>query len=151
MENVNIEIGMYIRGFEGISRITKIENHHHLGIIVGTDNNKGNIHYNKDFIGYLLPNETNEDKKFINDCIKKSPIDLIKSGDIITFVDDDEVYKVICVPNKEVGLDIFYLAKNYDGETEDISVEKEQMEKYIESILTKEQFERERYKIRRYL
>lgn len=74
-------------------------------------------------------------------------IDLIEVGDIITFKEDDDVYKVICIPDKKVGLDIFYLAKNYDGETEDISISKKQMEIYIKSIVTKEKFEEMEYKL----
>lgn len=81
--------------------------------------------------------------------IKSSPniIDLIEIGDIITFKDDYVVYNVIALPNEEVGLDVFYLAKHYDGETEDIEISKKLMQKYINSIVTREQFERCEYKI----
>ena len=74
-------------------------------------------------------------------------IDLIEIGDIITFKDDYVVYNVIALPDNEVGLDVFFLAKHYDGESEDIEVSKKEMQKYINSIVTKEQFERCEYKI----
>ena len=95
----------------------------------------------------LLPDY--EYRTYEEDIDKSSPniIDLIEIGDIITFKDDYVVYNVIALPDNEVGLDIFYLAKNYDGETEDISISKEQMEKYIKSIVTKEQFESMEYKV----
>ena len=102
--------------------------------------------YSDVYYDYIMVNDDLIKKE---DIIKSSPniIDLIEVGDIITFKEDDDVYKVICIPDKEVGLDIFYLAKNYDGETEDISISKEQMEKYIKSIVTKEQFESMEYKV----
>ena len=64
-------------------------------------------------------------------------------GDIITFKDDEDIYKVIGLPID--GDNSFYLAKNYDGETEDIRVTYENMSESIRSIVTKEQFERMEY------
>lgn len=74
-------------------------------------------------------------------------IDLLKIGDIITFKDDCDVYRIASVPDKEVALDVFYLEKNYDGETEDICVEQDEMQEWINSIVTKEQFEEMEYKV----
>ena len=95
----------------------------------------------------LLPNC--EFHIYEEDISKSSPniIDLIEIGDIITFKDDYVVYNVIALPDNAVGLDVFYLAKTYDGETEDISVSKEQMEKYIKSIVTKEMYSSVEYKV----
>lgn len=74
-------------------------------------------------------------------------IDLIEVGDIITFKDDEDVYKVIGRPDKECALEVFYLAKKYDGNTEDIMVYPDEMKKYIKSIVTREQFENMEYKV----
>ena len=81
--------------------------------------------------------------------IKTSPniIDLIEVGDVITFKNDNDVYRVACVPDKELALDDFYLEKNFDGETEDICVEQDTMQKCINSIVTKEQFSAMEYRI----
>lgn len=74
-------------------------------------------------------------------------IDLLEVGDIITFKDDCDVYRIASVPDKEIALDVFYLEKNYDGETEDICVEQDEMQEWINSIVTKEQFEEMEYKV----
>ena len=68
-------------------------------------------------------------------------------GDIITFKDDEDVYRIISIPNKEMGAEDFYLAKNFDGYTEDIFVRYEYMKEHINSIVTKEQFEAMKYEI----
>ena len=97
-----------------------------------------------------LPDKKWEDKyitEYNNIKISPSIIDLIEVGDIITLDSDDNIYKVGGVPNNEVGLDIFYLDKNYDGETEDISIYPKDMKKHIKSIITKEQFESMEYKV----
>lgn len=74
-------------------------------------------------------------------------IDLIEVGDVITFKEDEDVYKVSHIPNKKCGLKDFYLVKNYDGETEDIFVKYDVMKKDINSIVTKEQFKSMQYKV----
>ncbi len=74
-------------------------------------------------------------------------IDLIEVGDVITIKDDDDVYKILQIPSKEWDFEDFYLVKNYDGETEDIFVEYEEMKEYINSIVTKEQFKSVEYKV----
>lgn len=68
------------------------------------------------------------------------PIDLLEPGDIITFKDDEDIYRIIQVPSEKWNFKNFYLAKNYDGETEDIFVEYEYMKENIERILLKEKF-----------
>lgn len=99
-------------------------------------------------IYYVIGSATNSYIEY-QDVIKSSPniIDLIAVGDIITFKDDEDVYKVIGIPNKECALEVFYLAKNYDGNTEDIMVYPDEMKKYIKSIVTKEQFESMKYEV----
>ena len=74
---------------------------------------------------------------------------LICVGDIITFKDDEDVYKVNCIPNKESACACFYLV--FDCPilcgVEDISVSIEEMQKTLETITTKEQFEQMSYRI----
>lgn len=74
-------------------------------------------------------------------------IDLIEVGDVITFKEDKDVYRVLQIPSKEWEFEDFYLVKNYDGETEDIFVKYDYMKEYINSIVTKEQFESVQYKV----
>ena len=68
------------------------------------------------------------------------PIELLEQGDIITFKDDEDIYIITQVPSKKWSFKNFYLAKNFDGETEDIFVEYEYMKENIERILSKEKF-----------
>lgn len=74
-------------------------------------------------------------------------IDLLEVGDIITFKEDEDVYKILQIPNEKCGLKDFYLVKNYDGITEDIFVKYDEMKEYINSIVTKEKFEIMQYKV----
>ena len=74
-------------------------------------------------------------------------IDLLEVGDIITFKEDEDVYKILQIPNEKCGLKDFYLVKNFDGETEDIFVKYDYMKEYINSIVTKEKFEIMQYKV----
>ena len=85
----------------------------------------------------------------INTILKASHniIDLIEVGDIITFKDDEDVYRIISIPMKEMGTEDFYLAKNFDGYTEDMFVRYEYMKEHIKSIVTKELFESMEYKV----
>lgn len=93
-----------------------------------------------------------KDIRFIGDedIIKASDklIDLIERNDIITLKNDNDVYKVLSVPDEKVGSDCFYLVFDYEKEfgVEDIRVTKEEMEENLCSIVTKEQFEQVKYK-----
>ena len=77
--------------------------------------------------------------------------DLIEVGDIITFKNDKDIYRVNCIPNKENGCECFYLEFDYADKygVEDIRVFIEEMENDLESIVTKEQFSSMEYKVRR--
>lgn len=74
-------------------------------------------------------------------------IDLIEVGDVITFKEDEDVYKIIGVPNEKYACKFFHLAKEFDGGTEDIIVGYGYMKESINSIVTKEQFESVQYKV----
>ena len=76
-------------------------------------------------------------------------IDLIEVGDVITFKNDEDVYRVSCVPNEESACDCFYLVFNYATQygVEDIEVSKEIMQNTLESVITREQFEKIAYKV----
>ena len=78
-----------------------------------------------------------------------SIIDLIEVGDVITFKNDEDVYRVSCVPNEESACDCFYLVFNYAIQygLEDIEVSKEIMQNTLESVITREQFEKIAYKV----
>ena len=86
---------------------------------------------------------------YIKDVVKASDniIDLLEVGDIITFKEDEDVYKILQIPNEKCGLKDFYLVKNYDGITEDIFVKYDEMKEYINSIVAKEKFEIMQYKV----
>ena len=90
--------------------------------------------------------------RFINDykpVASHNIIDLIEVGDIITFKNDKDVYRVNCIPNKESGCECFYLEFDYADKygVEDIRVYKKEMKNDLESIMTKEQFESMSYKV----
>ena len=76
-------------------------------------------------------------------------IDLLEVGDVITFKNDEDVYKINCIPNYEYGNDDFYLVFDYakQFDCEDIRVTKEEMKEILNSIVTKEQFESMSYKV----
>lgn len=75
--------------------------------------------------------------------------DLIKVGDVLTFKDDNDVYKVNCIPNKKSGCEYFYLEFDYENKfgVEDIQLSVVEMKNSLESIMTKEQFESVSYKV----
>lgn len=132
---MKLEVGQFVRTKDGlILKINDIED------IYTTDNI---------FIGMCI---YDNEGHFINDVeiIKASfePTDLIEVGDIITFKNKKEVYKVISVPNEEFDNEYFYLEFNYIERygVEDIRVSIKEMEKYIYSICTKECFESMSYK-----
>lgn len=76
-------------------------------------------------------------------------IDLIEVGDVITFKNDEDVYKINCVPNEESTCDCFYLVFDYATQygLEDIEVSKETMLNTLESVITREQFSQMEYKV----
>ena len=88
---------------------------------------------------------------FNDDIIKASYniTDLIEVGDIITFKNDKDIYRVNCIPNKENGCECFYLEFDYADKygVEDIRVFIEEMENDLESIVTKEQFSSMEYRL----
>ena len=85
------------------------------------------------------------------DIIKASHniIDVLEVGDVVTFKNDEDVYKINCVPNEESACDCFYLVFNYAIQygLEDIEVSKETMQNTLESVITREQFEQIAYKV----
>lgn len=128
---MKLEVGMYVRTEKGIYKINYFINNNYTQKFTYIDN-KG--------VSNIL-----EEKEIIK--ASHNIIDLIEVGDVITFKEDNDVYKVLHIPNKKCGLKDFYLVKNYDGQTEDIFVEYNEMKKYINSIVTKEQFESVSYKL----
>lgn len=139
---MKLEEGMYVRTKIGVAKIIDFEER--------TD---------RDNCYYLDKNIVEEDDytscciydyKFYLEQVKKASyniIDLLEIGDIITFKNDDDVYKIIGVPNKKYACKFFYLAKEFDGATEDIIVGYDYMKESINSIVTKEQFESMQYKV----
>lgn len=85
------------------------------------------------------------------DIIKASHniIDVLEVGDVVTFKNDEDVYKINCVPNEESTCDCFYLVFDYATQygLEDIEVSKETMLNTLESVITREQFEQIAYKV----
>lgn len=153
MKNLTINVGDYVRNKYGIARVIEVSE--------DVYNHTITLKFDRD-ICFIVDKETGETKYRMNclpltndidiDKINFSPniIDLIEVGDVLTLKEDDDVYRVIALPDKEVGLDdMFYFAKRYDGETEDIMIYKKTLEKEIVSIVTKEQFESMEYKIER--
>lgn len=122
---MKLEAGMCVRTDEGI--ITKI-----------IDNRDNVIIKTSDYTTHLR-----------SKVIKASHniIDLIEVGDVITFKEDEDVYKIIGVPNEKYACKFFHLAKEFDGGTEDIIVGYGYMKESINSIVTKEQFESVQYKV----
>ena len=132
---MKLEIGMYVRTKAGM-----------IAKIVSKEDVSGSLH--REEIMFILDNGNRlalHSKKVIKASF--NIIDLIEVGDVITFKEDEDVYKVSHIPSKKCGLKDFYLVKNYDGETEDIFVEYDVMKKDINSIVTKEQFESVQYKV----
>lgn len=133
---MKLEVGMYARLNDGtIGKITKYEyREQYINCHI--------IWLNNERVGEAL--EPYEFKASHN------IIDLIEVGDIITFEDDRDVYKVHCIPNEYQ--EEFWLVFEHEGAAqlgfEDIEVSKEVMEESLESILTKEEFENRRIKIR---
>ena len=137
---MELKEGIYVRTKLGISKYLRKYEDSEMYLFDKLDENLwsgdiANVLYRCDIYGTIIKASYNI-------------IDLIEIGDIITFKNDDDVYKVICVPNEECALEVFYLAKNYDGETEDIIVYKDDMRKYIDRILTKEKFKKDSYEVK---
>ena len=76
-------------------------------------------------------------------------IDVLEVGDVVTFKNDEDVYKINCVPNEESACDCFYLVFDYATQygLEDIEVSKETMLNTLESVITREQFSQIAYKV----
>ena len=126
---MKLEVGMYVRTDNGI--IGKI--YEQIGDMFTYKDS------NRNYITYDLSH---------NEILKASHsiIDLIEAGDIITFKNSNDVYKVSSIPNDMI--DGFYLEYDLNyPETEDIYVDKEEMENALKSIVTKEQFENMSYKV----
>lgn len=132
---MKLEKGLYVRTEEG--KIFKTD-----GDLIYLNNDKTILHK----IITRIPHDTASYK-----VVKASSdvIDILQVGDIITFKEDEDVYKVLQIPvlYEDEDSKHFYLVKNYDGETEDIFVEYDEMKEYINSITTKEQFEKISYKL----
>lgn len=103
-------------------------------IISFQSNNNINVRYKNDIQLVLIGN-----LKASDDITR-----LICVGDIITFKDDEDVYRVICIPNKESACDCFYLGFDYLTKYK-VSIKK--MQDTIQTIITKEQFESMSYRI----
>ena len=63
---------------------------------------------------------------------------LLEIGDLITFDDSDDIYKIIAIPKPRYGLKVFYLAYDLCDDKEDISCSVQYMEEHITSVLTHE-------------
>ena len=127
---MKIEVGMYVRTDNGI--IGKI--YEKIGDMFTYKDS------NRDYITYGLLH---------SEIIKASNniIDLIEVGDIITFKFSNDVYKVLCVPNKKVGCEDFYFEYDISQEFEDLRMKPEMVKGQIKSIVTKEQMEQMAYKV----
>ena len=137
---MKIEPNMYVRTKKGIAKIVEIfdkENEPYYGVKYRTDTFL-EIYYDSEYIG-------DEDISKASHNI----IDLIEVGDVITFKNDEDVYRVSCVPNEESACYCFYLVFNYATQygVEDIEVSKETMQNTLESVITREQFEKIAYKV----
>lgn len=125
---MKLEVGMYVRTNEGIGTVQRIYN----------NKNDCTVKFKKGHV-----------KKWVT-IFKASHniIDLIEVGDVITFKNDKDVYRVTCIPNKKYACNCFYLEFNHlELGVEDIFVSKTEMKKNLYSIVTKEQFESMQYKI----
>lgn len=138
-QRMKLEVGQFIRfkdkrGIEYIRKITSVNTTYpdrlYAGIYIDKEANNSN--------GVSLKNIVNTDFEAIN---------LLKAGDVITFKDDEDVYRILQVPDNEDMFEDFYLAKEYGGSTEDIFVTYDEMKEYIDTIVTKEQFEQMTYKV----
>ena len=141
---MKLEIGMYVRTHFGIRKIKNIKKDNGYGKprvkVIELDRILDTI--------FKFDYEFYTDEKVIKECkASHNIIDLIEVGDVITFKEDKDVYRVLQIPSKEWEFEDFYLVKNYDGETEDIFVRYKYMKEYIKSIVTKEQFESMQYKV----
>ena len=133
---MKLEVGMYVRlqnDAENIVIINRIANVFETTILTENDGSIYQGEYTKENV------------------IKASfdITDLIKAGDVVTFKNDEDVYRVSCIPNKESACDCFYLVFNYATQygAEDIEVSKEIMQNTLESVITREQFEKIAYKV----
>lgn len=136
---MKLEVGQFVRfkdkrGIEYIRKITSVN-------ITYPDKLYAGIYIDKEAnnsAGVSLKNIINTDFEAIN---------LLKAGDIITFKDDEDVYRILQVPDNEGMFEDFYLAKAFNGSTEDIFVAYDYMKEYIDVVITKEQFEQMSYKV----
>ena len=110
---MELEIGMYLRSFDGISRVIEVKND---GVMTRVVNEDGNVY----FINDMLCNPSH------------NLLALIKVGDIIN---KKQVVKIIHFEG-----DTFYRIELFGGKAI-MNV------KDIETIVTKEQFERMAYKV----
>ena len=142
---MKLEVGMYVRTDDGY--IAKYDKSKH--------NCSGKYYGFASTIRDLRWEEYDDDcflwESELKNIVKASYniIDLIKAGDVVTFKNDEDVYRVSCVPNEESACDCFYLVFNYATQygVEDIEVSKETMRNTLESIITREQFEQMAYKV----
>lgn len=142
----DLRIGDYVRTEDGL-----------IAKYIGKDNDykwhifNGKIQW---FFEYYREEIDYDDwEEFIKEEVVKTSdklIDLIERNDIITLKNDNDVYKVLSVPDEKIGSDCFYLVFDYEKEfgVEDIRVSKEEMEENLCSIVTKEQFEQAKYEER---
>lgn len=120
---MKLDVGMYIRTYEGISKIVNIINNVCGETFIITDNKLGNIHY-LDSIGYIIDLK---EEKWIEKHIKEKLIDLIQVGD---YVNGYEVEFI----DKENKIIICYTATFEEEE--------------VKTIVTKEQFEEMSYEVK---
>ena len=142
---MELEVGMYVRTNEGY--IAKLIGFTHCF----NPDGEYDVAYkfDKDIDNYK---NTDITWFYLEKIIKNAShniIDLIEVGDIITFINDNDVYRVNCIPDKTSVCDCFYLEFAYAEKygVEDISVFPEVMKSEISSIITKEEFERRSYKV----
>ena len=127
---MKLEVGMYVRTDNGI--IGKI--YEKIGDMFTYKDS------NRDYITYGLLH---------SEIIKASYniIDILEVGDIITFKFSNDVYKVLCVPNKKVGCEDFYFEYDISQEFEDLRMKPEMVKGQIKSIVTHEQMKQMAYKV----
>ena len=142
---MKIEPNMYVRTKYGIFKIRKITKDlaycRREKRVIELDRNIPEYNYRFSFY--------KDESIFKGAKFKNNIIDLIEVGDVITFKNDEDVYRVSCVPNEESACDCFYLVFNYATQygVEDIEVSKEIMQNTLESVITRKQFEKIAYKV----
>ncbi len=139
---MKLEVGMYLRhsGLEGeypiIQKITELKKPGRCGGKYKVFTDKcGDWFIDSDYIEL-------DKSKYSFDLLE-----LIEAGDVISFKFSDDVYKVLCVPNKEVGCEDFYFEYDISQEFEDLRMTPEMVKGQIKSIITHEQIETMEYKV----